>query len=140
MYTNEENGLAGGKAYKDYADKSKEKQIMAIESDAGGHSPKGFFYEDDKGVSPDYSATLKEWKKILEPYNYQFTPGGSGSDIGTLKPNKTFLLGLMPDSQRYFDYHHSANDTFDKVNRRELELGAAAMASIVYLTDKYGLR
>lgn len=140
MYTNEENGLAGGKAYKAYADQSTEKQLMAIESDAGGHSPKGFFYEADAGISPVYNSTLAFWKKVLEPYGYQFIPGGSGSDIGTLKPNKTFLLGLMPDSQRYFDYHHSSNDTFDKVNRRELELGAAAMASIVYLADKYELK
>ncbi len=140
MYTNEENGFAGGKAYKAYADQVKEKQLMAIESDAGGHSPMGFFYEADAGVSPVYNSTLTFWKKVLEPYGYQFIPGGSGADIGTLKPNKTFLLGLMPDSQRYFDYHHSSNDTFDKVNRRELELGAAAMASIVYLADKYELK
>ena len=48
------------------------------------------------------------------------------------------LAGLRPDSQRYFDYHHAANDTFDKVNKRELELGAAAMTGIIYLMDKYG--
>jgi hypothetical protein len=49
------------------------------------------------------------------------------------------LLGLMPDSQRYFDYHHSVNDSFDKVNIRELQLGTASMAAIVYLIDEYGL-
>jgi hypothetical protein len=52
----------------------------------------------------------------------------------------TVLAGLNPDSQRYFEYHHAANDTFDKVNKRELELGAAAMTSIIYLIDKYGLQ
>ena len=139
LYTNEENGLAGAKAYKLFADVAKEKQIMAIESDSGGHSPQGFFYEAEAGVSPEYHQSLKEWKVLLEPYGYQFVPGSSGADVGTLRPLKTFLLGLMPDSQRYFDYHHSSNDTFDKVNRRELELGAAAAASIVFLADKYGL-
>ena len=49
------------------------------------------------------------------------------------------LSGYSPDSQRYFDYHHTAADTFDAVNKRELELGAASMAALVYLIDKYGL-
>ncbi|MEQ8715271.1 MAG: peptidase M28 family protein, partial [Cyclobacteriaceae bacterium] len=49
------------------------------------------------------------------------------------------LIGFVPDSQRYFDYHHTSIDTFDKVNKRELELGAAAMASLIYLIDQYGL-
>ena len=49
------------------------------------------------------------------------------------------LAGLRPDSQRYFDHHHAANDTFDAVNKRELELGAATMTSLIYLIDKYGL-
>ena len=49
------------------------------------------------------------------------------------------LSGLKPDSQRYFDHHHSSSDTFDAVNKRELELGAATMTALVYLIDKYGL-
>jgi len=49
------------------------------------------------------------------------------------------LAGLRLDSQRYFDYHHASNDTFDAVNKRELELGAAAMTALVYLFDKYGI-
>ena len=44
--------------------------------------------------------------------------------------------GLKPDSQRYFDYHHASNDTFDAVNKRELELGAATMAALMYLMDQ----
>ena len=51
---------------------------------------------------------------------------------------KGVLAGLRPDSQRYFDHHHAANDTFDAVNKRELELGAATMTSLIYLFDKYG--
>lgn len=138
LYTNEENGIAGALAYRDYADKSDEKHIMAIESDAGGHSPHGFFYEAESSVEPSYTQLLNSWQYLMDTYGYVYAKGGSGVDIGPLKPHKLLLMGLMPDSQRYFDYHHSHNDTFDKVNRRELHLGAAAMASIVYLVDKYG--
>ena len=58
--------------------------------------------------------------------------------IEPLRDNKVVLSGLLTDSQRYFDFHHAANDTFDAINKRELELGAAAMASLVYLVDQYG--
>lgn len=65
--------------------------------------------------------------------------GHGGSDIEPLTSPKLVKVGLKPDSQRYFDYHHAANDTFDAVNKRELELGAATMTSLVYLIDKYGI-
>ena len=82
--------------------------------------------------------------KILQlppPYLvHYFKLGGSGADIGPLKREHTVLVGLEPDSQRYFDHHHAAIDTFDAVNKRELELGAATMVSLVYLYDKYGIQ
>ena len=59
--------------------------------------------------------------------------------IEVVKDGKIILAGLRPDPQRYFDYHHAASDTFDKINKRELELGAAAIASLVYLIDNYKL-
>ena len=68
-----------------------------------------------------------------------FVKGYAGADINPLKNNQIVLAGLRPDSQRYFDHHHAENDTFEHVNRRELELGAASMASLVYLFDKYGI-
>jgi hypothetical protein len=64
--------------------------------------------------------------------------GGSGADISQLNNGENLLAGLFPDSQRYFDFHHAANDTFDAINKRELELGAASMTALVYLIDKYG--
>jgi hypothetical protein len=70
---------------------------------------------------------------------YSFEKGGSGVDVGQLKPQGVALFGLVPDSQRYFDYHHCANDTFDNVNVRELQLGTASMAALVFLIDEYGL-
>jgi len=76
---------------------------------------------------------------LLESYGLQFETGGSGADIGPLKPLKGLLIGLRPDSQRYFDFHHTARDVFENVHPRELKLGAAAMTSLIYLIDQYGL-
>ena len=76
---------------------------------------------------------------MFKPYLiHYFEPGWSGVDIGPLKKDGIVLAGLHPDSQRYFDYHHAESDTFDKVNKRELELGAAAMASMIYMIDQWG--
>ena len=74
------------------------------------------------------------------PYGiYDFSGDGGGTDIEPLQKLGTVMLGLEPDSQRYFDVHHTAADTFDKVNKRELELGAAGMAMMTYLLSEYGL-
>ena len=70
---------------------------------------------------------------------HSFERGGSGADISLLETNENVLAGLRPDSQRYFDYHHAENDKFDAINKRELELGTFAMATLIYLFDKYGL-
>ena len=135
LYMNEENGLRGGKAYAKYAKNNKENHIFALESDAGGFSPRGFVFE----ASPEQFNQVSSWKTYFEPYlANNFKLGGSGADIGPLRNGKIVLSGLRPDSQRYFDHHHAANDTFDAINKRELELGAAAMASLVYLVDQYG--
>lgn len=135
LYMNEENGLRGGKAYANYAKSNKENHIFALESDSGGFSPRGFVFE----ANTSQFEQISSWKSYFEPYlANHFQLGGSGADIGPLRNGKTVLSGLRPDSQRYFDYHHAANDTFDAINKRELELGAAAMASLVYLVDQYG--
>ena len=135
LYMNEENGLRGGKAYANYAKSNKENHIFALESDAGGFSPRGFVFE----ANTSQFEQISSWKSYFEPYlANHFQLGGRGADIGPLRNGQTVLSGLRPDSQRYFDYHHAANDTFDAINKRELELGAAAMASLVYLVDQYG--
>ena len=78
------------------------------------------------------------WKALLSPYGLtDWSKGGAGADITPLKNETITLSGYKPDSQRYFDYHHTSIDTFDKVNLRELELGSAAMTSLIYLMDKY---
>lgn len=136
MFMNEENGLKGGITYADSAKSKHEKHIAAIESDRGGFTPLGF------GIvaTPAQKAKIVSWSKLFAPYGlHEIGPGGGGADIGPLAQQGTVLLGLIPDSQRYFDYHHAANDTFDTVSKRELELGGAAMAAMLYLIDKYGL-
>lgn len=134
FFMNEENGLRGAKEYARLAKQNGEIHIGALESDSGGHTPRGFSID----ASNKNRKLLQSWKKLLAPYGlHDITAGGSGADIGPLKDDHVTLVGYRPDSQRYFDYHHAASDTFDKVNKRELELGSASMASIVYLMDKY---
>lgn len=137
LFMNEENGLRGGKTYAEQAAKKNEKHIFALESDSGGFTPRGFSFDCDQA---NFSQ-VESWKSLFEPYLvHLFIKGGSGSDIAPLKNDNIVLAGLRPDSQRYFDHHHSANDTFAHVNKRELELGAASMASLIYLFDQYGIK
>ena len=136
LFMNEENGGKGGKRYQELSQANKENHIFALESDAGGFTPRGFFFEcDDANFEK-----IMNWKTLFEPYLiHSFVKGGTGSDISPLTSVKIVKAGLKPDSQRYFDYHHAANDTFDAINKRELELGAATMAALVYLFDQYGI-
>ena len=139
LFMNEENGLAGALAYAEISNNNKEFHLAAIESDAGGFTPRGFSCSADESVFTERYKKLTSWLPFLEPYDLSLSSGGGGADISRLKSQKGLLIGFRPDSQRYFDYHHTAIDTIDAVNKRELELGAAAMTSLVYLIDKYGL-
>jgi hypothetical protein len=131
MFMNEENGLAGGLAYA--ADSTSGiSHFAAIESDAGGFTPLGLSYED----APKEMDLLTQIGKYLAVYNLKVGPGGSGSDISPLRGKARLLMGLEPDSQRYFDIHHTEDDNFEKVSKRELELGGAAMTSLVFLLDQ----
>ena len=136
LFMNEENGLRGATKYAEESFAKGENHIFALESDAGGFTPRGFYFDADKN---NFDQILG-WKKLFKPYLIHFFElGGSGADVGPLKTPTNVLSGLKPDSQRYFDHHHSSSDTFDAVNKRELELGAATMTALVYLIDKYGL-
>ncbi len=133
-FANEENGVMGGKTYADYVKKKHERHIFAIESDAGGFSPRGISLD----MMPQKRRQIFDWKKYFLPYGvYNFDETYSGVDIAPLKTLDVPLAEIVPDMQRYFDIHHTAEDTFEKVNRRELLLGAVTMAQIVYLIDKY---
>ncbi len=137
LFANEENGLRGGNKYAEEAKLKGEKHYFALESDAGGFTPRGFGFS----MKPEQLTKVQQWADLFKPYSvFELTSGGGGADIGPL--GRTFgtpLAGLSPDSQRYFDIHHARSDVFEAVNKRELELGAINMAALVYLIDKYGL-
>ncbi|HEY8894165.1 MAG TPA: M20/M25/M40 family metallo-hydrolase [Niastella sp.] len=137
LFANEENGLRGGSRYAEEARTKKEKHIFALESDAGGFTPRGFGFT----MSAELLKKVQAWLPLLQPYGIsELEMGGGGSDIGPLNRELgTPLAGLEPDSQRYFDIHHARSDVFEAVNKRELELGAVSMAALIYLVDKYGL-
>jgi len=81
--------------------------------------------------------SIKNTISQLLNLNLSIAKGGSGADISGLKSQKGLLFGFKPDSQRYFDYHHTATDALDVVNKRELELGAASITALVYLSSNY---
>lgn len=136
LFMNEENGAGGAQAYFDSAIAKKENHIFALESDAGGFTPRGFSVT----ASDSQFRQLQKWLPLFIPYGlYYFKKGESGVDIGFLEKTGAALVGLEPDSQRYFDLHHAENDVFEAVSKRELELGAINMAALVWLVSKYGL-
>ena len=140
LFANEENGTRGGLKYAEEAKIKNEKHIMAMESDGGAEYPRGF----GCGMTKAQFEKVLLWKKYFEPYDADkllFNEGGAGgADIAPLQTNfKTAQLGLITTGQRYFNLHHSALDVFENINAQELNLGAAVMAAMVYLVDKYGL-
>lgn len=139
FFMNEENGHKGGTKYAELASANKEEHIAAIETDEGGFTPRGFSFA---GVSPSFLKEVnRNWRKLFEPYEAdRLVAGGGGTDIGPLKETvpSIVLIGFRPDSQRYFDIHHTPNDIFENVNKRELELGAGSIAALVYLIDQHG--
>ncbi len=136
LFMNEENGAKGAEKYAEEAEAKGENHIAAIESDRGGFTPRGFSIS---GTDQQFKQ-LEEWEKILMHYDLEYiVQGFAGVDIAPLKNDKTALIGFAPDSQRYFDLHHSKNDVFERVHERELKLGAASITALIYLIDKYGI-
>ena len=134
LFMNEENGNRGGIKYADLAKVNNEKHIFAMESDNGGFTPRGFGIQ---GGSAEILSKIQGFRTLLSPYGLNEIERGSGGvDIGPLAPQGTILVGFKPDPQRYFEHHHASNDRFETVNQRELEMGAASMASMIYLIDK----
>lgn len=137
LFANEENGLRGGSKYAAEAKAKGEKHLFALESDAGGFTPRGFSLQATK----EQMVKFQTWLPLLSPYGaFEFTNDGGGADVSPL--NRTFgtpVGELSPDPQRYFDLHHARSDVFENVNKRELLLGAVNMAALIYLVDKYGL-
>lgn len=136
LFMNEENGLKGGLKYAELAELYKEKHIAAIETDAGGFMPR----EIGIAVTEEKLLSIQPWQKLLAPYGIQsINIHGGGADIGSLKKQGVVMIGYHPDGQKYFDYHHTDADTFDKVNKRELQFGAVTLAGLMWLISEYGL-
>lgn len=136
FFMNEENGNRGGKSYAQIVSEAGEKHVAAVESDRGGFTPRGFHCDGNL----DQVKQLQAFEENFKPYDlHVFEKGYGGVDISPLKDyyENIPLFGFVPDSQRYFDFHHAPSDVFENVNKRELELGCAAIASFIYLLDKY---
>ena len=136
LFANEENGLRGAYAYLNEAKAKKENHLFALESDAGGFTPRSFGFD----TTPGRFKKIMVWQSLFVPYGVtEFLDNGGGADVDPLKSIGATVAGFNPDSQRYFDIHHNKNDVFENVSERELKLGAANMAALIYLVSKYGL-
>jgi hypothetical protein len=129
LFMNEENGQAGGRAYAHDHREELARHVLALESDAGGFTPRGF----GTNAAPEAFAALREISPLLEPLGAGgLWPGGGGADIAPMASAGVVMVGYRPDTHRYFDLHHSALDTIEAVNERELSLGTAAIASFLF--------
>ena len=135
LFMNEENGGRGAKVYSESVSKKREKHLMVLESDSGAFTPRGFIFD----TNDKYFERILKWKPFFEAYYiHLFRRGEIGANLRLLKKDALVLSGLKTDSQRYFIHHHSEIDTFETINKRELELGAATMAALIFLTDHIG--
>lgn len=137
MFMDEEVAQRGGLAYAAQAAAKGEKHIAALESDRGVFRPMAL------GVigNENQMEKFREWQVFFNPYRIDLIKGGGGVDIGPLLTHypDILMMGLIPDDQQYFTLHHSADDKFSRVDRREMQLGSAGIASLIYLFDLYGL-
>jgi carboxypeptidase Q len=129
LYANEENGGAGGKAYLKAHEAELLKHAAALESDSGTDRPTGFSWM----AGPSAEPFVKEVAAILEPLGAgSLSEGGGGADVGTLRIAGVPMFAVRQDTSRYFDYHHTANDTFDKVDAESLDRNVAAVVAFAY--------
>jgi hypothetical protein len=135
LFMDEENGGTGGRDYARSETRKGERHLAALESDRGGFLPLGI----GVGAQGASLEKIRSWEPLLRAVGLQWIrPGGGGVDIAPLAESGTILMSLVPDSQRYFEVHHSGLDTLDRVNPRELELGASAIALMAYLLAQEG--
>lgn len=129
-FANEEFGGYGGLTYAKAARSSGEKHVLAVESDRGGFTPKALTVKASEETVQSLASYLPAFSLLgIESIG----PGYGGVDIRFLEEDGVPLVGLVPDSQRYFDVHHSANDQLSEVNPRELELGAIVLAMVAWI-------
>ncbi|MBM3989107.1 MAG: M20/M25/M40 family metallo-hydrolase [Planctomycetes bacterium] len=130
LFMNEENGARGAEAYyKGHIDEL-ERHVLALESDAGGFTPRGFA----TNANPRAFESLRAIVELLDAASANaLRVGGGGVDIGPLANAGVPLVGFRPDDERYFDHHHCERDTLDSVHPRELALGSGAIAGLLHV-------
>jgi carboxypeptidase Q len=135
MFVDEEMTQSGAKRYAEFAAGNNEKELAAMESDAGGFKPIGM------GISctDEQFAHFLSWQNYFRPFGIKgFRKGGGGTDVEPLEKLGALTCSFIPESDKYFNYHHSARDNIKAVNPSELALGSASMAAFIYLLDKNG--
>lgn len=136
FYMNEESGAHGGSKYASAVRENQEKHLASIESDAGGFQPVGFRIDGN----PQAVNQIKAYSPLLSQYGMgRILAQHRGVDIAAMKDLSKVLLSLDCASHRLFDIHHSELDTLDKLNYREVTLGAVAMTVMAFLISEYGL-
>ena len=134
-FMNEENGNRGGRGYVENPARKTEHHVALVESDRGGFTPTGFELEGDSV----FVQKAAHWSPLFVPLQAsEWGPGFSGVDITPMVRTGVPGFGLVVESQRYFDYHHSANDQLSAIHPRELELGAIVEAFLCLLISEQG--
>ena len=130
-FMNEENGGAGGRGYFEEYKNDASKHFAALESDLGASHPLGFQFAGKAEALP-YFAPLSKILASQGAFQGQLQPGGVGADIGPLTQAGVPSFAPYFNQQTYFNYHHTAADTFDKVNPKELAELGSLMAVLAY--------
>ncbi len=135
LWTNEENGLRGAKNYAEVHAAELPRHVAALEADMGAFAPTGFDVDHTDTMAGARSLKrLEAWRPLFMPLGrLQMKAGFAGSDLEPMKDAGVPLLGQRTDPSRYFDIHHTAADTLDKVDRAEFEANVAAMALMAWL-------
>jgi Zn-dependent M28 family amino/carboxypeptidase len=129
LFANEENGLAGGRAYaKTHADELA-RHVAAVETDSGGERVRGVAWSAGPATEP----LMTDLGAALAPFGLgEVRKGGGGADISPMRAAGVPMFGPVQDSSRYFDVHHTADDTLDKIDREELNTGVSAIAALLF--------
>jgi peptidase M28-like protein len=131
-FANEEMGLWGGRAYADKHGGEVAKFQLGTESDFGS----GPVWRMSASVKPEARGAIEQIAKVLEPIGVAYDtskPGGGGSDLSQMHAKGMAALSLTQDGTTYFDFHHNANDTLDKIDPKELAQNVAVYASFAYM-------
>jgi carboxypeptidase Q len=134
LFTNEENGLRGAKAYAEEHAADHPNTVFAVESDSGSFAPRGFGIETKPEVTGKVVAKVSEIASLLSPIQATTVKAShGGADLGPLVPKGVPTAGLDVDGRTYFDTHHTEADTLDKVDPQTLADGVAAIAVLAYV-------